>query len=95
MAAAMVVKKYLKSCHDIELDDDAIFFIRGLINERDTDLRQRVNDAIDVIQNMTVKDSDTSIFAVVDPKVLAFSNELLDEFKTKAVRALLQDMSIT
>lgn len=94
MAAAMIVKKYLENAYDIELEDTDIFFIRGLFHERDTDLRNRVNSAIEIIQNMTVKESMTAVFVNVDPKVLEFSNELLDEFKSKAIRALQADMSI-
>lgn len=95
MAAAMIVKKYLETMYEIELEDTDIFFIRGLFHERDVDMRDRVNAAIDVIKNMTVKDSNATLFVNVDPKVLEFSNELLDEFKQKALRALLQDMSIS
>lgn len=40
MATATIIKRYIENAYEIELDETDIFFIRGIIAERDRDKLQ-------------------------------------------------------
>lgn len=88
--AANMVLRYLDDCYGVELDENAYFYIRGLFNERDNDTRSGIKASIGIIQNLTVEDSDSALFVPVKKEVRDFANELLKEFKAKALRPLLE-----
>ncbi len=54
MATAQIIKRYIENGYDVELDDVDVFFIRGLINERDVN-KQKETIVFDAAEHTSDK----------------------------------------